>query len=140
MIVVLDTNVIVSALLSPSGSSASIINRWQTNEFEVVVSTQLTSELTKVLDYPRIIEHLNIPPEKITSFIHLYAMVATLVEPQLNLEIINEDPADNKVLECAVAGNATYIITGDKHLLKLNEYQGIVILPPAGFIKLLESE
>jgi len=43
-------------------------------------------------------------------------------------------------LECAIAGGASYIITGDKHLLELKEYQGIVILSPAGFFALLEEE
>jgi predicted nucleic acid-binding protein len=48
--------------------------------------------------------------------------------------VIHDDPSDDKFLEAAVAGEASYIISGDKHLLKLSEYQGIQILKPRDFI------
>jgi predicted nucleic acid-binding protein len=50
------------------------------------------------------------------------------------------DEADNRYLECAVAGEAKFIVIGDIHLLELQEYQGIIVLPPAGFLELLQSE
>jgi predicted nucleic acid-binding protein len=53
--------------------------------------------------------------------------------------VIGADPTDNRVLECAVAGNAAYIVTGDKHLLDIKEYQGIIMLSPAGFLAFLDS-
>jgi predicted nucleic acid-binding protein len=53
------------------------------------------------------------------------------------LEVVKDDSDDNRVLECAVAAKANYIISGDKHLLDLGEYRGIEVLPPAGFIVLL---
>lgn len=137
MIVVLDTNVIISALFSPSGPSAMIINSWEADEFDVVVSRPLICELRIVIEYPRIKKYLKIPQEIIMSFLRLYPTVATLVDPQVSMNVVDDDPADNKVLECAVAGKVAYIVTGDKHLLKIKEYQGIVFLPPSGFIKLL---
>jgi predicted nucleic acid-binding protein len=65
--------------------------------------------------------------------------VATFVDPQIKLDVIEDDPDDNRVLECALTGGATYIISGDTHLLNVKEYQGIVILSPAGFLTLLKS-
>ena len=140
MIIVLDTNVIVSALLSPLGSPAEIINRWEADEFDVVVSSQLLSELERVIKYPGIAKYIKLPQKTIDSFLRHFVTAAILVEPQFRLEVIDEDPADNRVLECAFAGNASYIVTGDKHLLKLKEYQGIIILPPSGFLTFLKME
>jgi predicted nucleic acid-binding protein len=76
----------------------------------------------------------------LSAFLRRMAIVATLIQPQINLNVIEEDTDDNRVLECAVTGYTSYIITGDKHLLQLKEYQGIVILPPSGFLALLKLE
>jgi hypothetical protein len=61
-------------------------------------------------------------------------MVVTLVEPESPLNVIDRDPPDNRVLECAVAASASYIISGGDHLLALGDYRGIVILKPADFL------
>ena len=66
--------------------------------------------------------------------------VATFVVPKIKIEQIREDSADNRVLECAVEGNADFIVSGDKHLLELEEFQGIVILDPKSFLTLLNFE
>ena len=55
------------------------------------------------------------------------------------MNIVGQDAADDRVLECAVAGGASYIVTGDVHLLMLKEYKGITILSPAAFLALLAS-
>ena len=57
-----------------------------------------------------------------------------MVDPQFGLDVITDDPDDNRILECAVAASASYIISGDDHLLALEKYKGIVVLPPAGFL------
>jgi predicted nucleic acid-binding protein len=54
------------------------------------------------------------------------------------LEVIEADQDDNRVLECAVASSAAYIISGDEHLLELKDYNGITVLPAAGFLRLLD--
>jgi hypothetical protein len=138
MIVVLDTNVIVSALLSSSGPPAEIINHWEAERFDVVTSPPLLSELERALQYPRVREYLMSAPDEVAAFIQQFARVATLAQPRLTLDVTEDDPADNRVLECAVAGEAAYIISGDDHLLQIKEYRGIVILSPAGFLTLLD--
>lgn len=137
MNVVLDTNVIVSALLSPSGAPAAIIKLWENEAFNVLVSAELIDELRHTLLYPKIKESLKWSDEAIGDFIDRYARIAILVTPQARVEVVIQDPADNRVLECAIAGGASFIITGDKHLLELKETLGIVMLPPAGFLGLL---
>jgi hypothetical protein len=137
MIIVLDTNVIISALLSPSGPPAEIINHWEADQFEVVTSPPLLGELERALRYPRVKKYLKRSPDEVAAFIKRLRRVARVVEPQLALEVIEEDPADNRVLECAVAGEASYIVTGNDHLLKIKKYKEIVILKPAEFLTLL---
>ena len=138
MIVVLDTNVIVSAVLSPQGAPAEIIRRWEAEEIEVVTSPPLISEFERVLSYSRVRRYLKLSEEEIGGLQKRLRVVATVVDPQFTLEIVKKDPADNRVLECAVAGEASYIVTGNAHLLEFGEYQQIVILRPSAFLSLLK--
>ena len=137
MIVVLDTNVIISALLSPSGPPAEIIDHWEADDFDVVTSPPLLSELKRALQYPRVKKYLKRSPDEVATFTTRFRRMAILVEPQFTLEAIEEDPADNRLLECAIAGGASYIVSGDDHLLGLKAYEGMIILSPAGFLLLL---
>jgi len=137
MIVVLDTNVIISALISPSGPPAEIISHWESDEFEVVISPPLLDELGRALHYPRVKKHLSRSQGEVVALTERFRRVAIVVEYQLTLEVIEEDPADNRVLECAVAGGAAYIVSGNDHLLQLKKYKEIVILKPAEFVTLL---
>ena len=136
MNVVLDPNVIISALLSPKGSPAEIVKRWQADEFVVVISLALLTGLKRALEYQRVRKYFKKPQETVAALIKRLETVATVVEPQFSSDVIKEDPADNRVLECALAGEASYIVTGNAHLLRLKEYRGVVILNPAGFLAL----
>ena len=60
-----------------------------------------------------------------------------IVEPSVKIDIIKDDPDDNKILECAIAGNVDCIVSNDKHLLKLKEFKGIKILTPKEFLSLM---
>jgi len=133
VIIVLDTNIIVSALLSPHGPPAEIIKLWEADRLEVATSPPLLAELERVLAYPRVREHFA-DPRSVTALLKRFWMVATLVEPETPFDVIDRDPPDNRVLECAVAASASYIISGDEHLLTLGEYRGIVILKSADFL------
>jgi hypothetical protein len=138
MIVVLDTNVIISALLAPSGPPAEIVDHWEADHFDVVTSPLLLSELERALQYPRVKKYLKRSPDEVAAFTARLRRMAMLVEPQFTLEAVEDDPADNRVLECAVAGGASYIVSGDCHLLRLKQYTGIVILRPTAFLTFLD--
>ena len=138
MIVVMDTNVIISGLLSPTGTPAKIIAQWEAGEFDVAISMPLLKELEGVLDYERISKYFQEPQEKIGLLLKRLKMVSIKVTPEFRLNVIKDDPSDNRVLECAVAANASFIISGDDHLLSLGKYQDIIILPPVGFHALLK--
>ena len=64
--------------------------------------------------------------------------MAIVVEPDLTLQVIEQDPADNRAVECGVAGGASYIVSRNDHLLRIKAYNEIVILSPAGFLSLLD--
>ena len=66
--------------------------------------------------------------------------VAEIVKPDISLHVITEDPDDNRVLECAAKGNADYIVTGDRHLLKLGSYEAIPIVTVRQFLDAVEAE
>jgi len=138
VIIVLDTNIIVSALLSPHGPPAEIIKLWEADRLEVATSPPLLVELERVLAYPRVREHFA-DPRSVTALLKRFRMVATVVEPETPLDVIGRDPSDNRFLECAVAASASYIISGDDHLLVLGEYRGIVILKPADFLLVMKQ-
>jgi hypothetical protein len=138
MIVVLDTHVILSALLSSHGAPAEIIRRWAADEVEVVTSPPLLTELERALAYPQVKKYLKFSPEEIETFLTRLKTVATAVEPHLTLNVVEQDPDDNRVLECALAGRAAYIVSGKRHLLELKEYQQMVILTPVEFLAALK--
>ena len=140
MTIVLDTNVIISALLSASGPPAEIVRRWEAGDVDVITSPPLLNELERVLQYPRVKQYLRLSQRDVDRFVERFKKVAVMVEPQVTLDIIEEDPADNRVLECAVAGGASVIISGNDHLLKVKAYKGIVILKPAEFLVLVDWE
>jgi hypothetical protein len=137
MIVVLDTNVIISALLSAGGPPAQIIDLWEAGVFGVATSAPLLDELKRALDYKQVKKYLKLAPDEINTLLGRWSTISIYVEPEVELDVVEDDLDDNRVLECAIAAEANYIISGDKHLLDLGEYQGIEVLPPAGFIVLL---
>lgn len=138
MIVVLDTNVIVSSLLSAQGAPAEIIRRWEAGEFDVAISPPLISELKRVLTYEWVRKYLKFSDEEMVDFLKYLRAAALVVDPDITVEVVQADPDDNRVLECALAAGAVYIISGNTHLLELEAYHQIVILNPVGFLAALK--
>jgi putative PIN family toxin of toxin-antitoxin system len=137
MQVVLDVNVLISAVISSRGAPAQILRHWEEERFDLVVSPPILEELERVIRYPRIQQRYNLPEREVARFLQLIRSGAIVVEPEVEVTAIERDPSDNRYLECAVEGGASYIISGDQHLLELGEFGGIVILAPAGFIVVL---
>lgn len=141
MLVVLDTNVIVSSLLSPKGPPSEIIKRWEADEFDVATSPVLLSELERALTYPKVRKYLKKSQETIEALLERFAAITISADAQsFTLQVIKRDPPDNRVLECAKVAGAGYIITGDDDLLELKGYEGIIILNPTEFITMLKLQ
>jgi uncharacterized protein len=140
MRVVLDANVFVSALISGKGTPARLLALWQEEEFELIVSPAILQELERVLHYPKLQQRYHLPEKDIQSFLRLLKNQAIEVNPTDELVVIQQDPTDNRYLECALAGEASVVVSGDQHLLELGQYQETQILTPAGFLAFLELE
>lgn len=131
MRVVLDTNVVISAVLSVQGAPARVIAAWEQERFEVVVSAQLVAEYTRVLTYPKVARIHGMDAGEQQAFLTRFR-TASICVPVVDIpSIIREDPADNVITATAVSGEAAYIASGDQDLPRLSRYQGIEILPPA---------
>ena len=130
MRVVLDTNAVISALLF-SGVSSKLVSLWQNGLITPLLSREVLDEYLRVLSYPKFELSEKEIKELIQEEILPYAEV---VKPKRRLRVIERDPADNKFLECAVAGKARVIISGDKDLLSLGRYRKIRIQSPAQFL------
>jgi len=128
--VVLDTNTVVSALLF-SGISSKLVSLWQKGLITPVLSREILDEYLRVLSYPKVDLSEGEIKELIQEEILPYAEV---VKPKRRLRVVQRDPSDNKFVECAVAGKARVIISGDKELLSLGRYRQIRIQSPAQFL------
>lgn len=127
--VVMDTNVFASGVFF-SGPPYQILQAWQSDKFELVVSQEILDEYRRVGEIlgeerPRI--DLN----PILNFVIEHAKVYKPVELK---EAICEDPDDDKFFACALASGSKVIVSGDKHLLKVSGYQGIEVLKPREFV------
>lgn len=134
-LVVIDTNVLVSAILSSTGAPAKILDLEQAGKIKFVVSLDILEEYGKVLSYPHIKKiHGLSGNDQIDRLISRLMRYGKLVNPEAALKVISNDPSDDKFLECALQGEADFIISGDKHLKNLKSYQGIRIVDPVAFL------
>lgn len=141
MHVVVDTNVLISAALSAHGNPARIFQLWHDGDvFVPLVSVPILDEYRRALRYKGVKARHRLTEEEMTTLVEDLAASATLVDPEEPLQVVEDDPNDNKFLECGVAGGADYIVSGDDHLLRLREYRGIRILSPAAFVAMLDDQ
>jgi hypothetical protein len=138
MRVVLDANIYISSLIASQGNPATIINRWLSGEFDVLLSQPIIDEISRVTGYERLQKKYQKIRERRLEFIELISKQSIWSESTETLAIVKADESDNRYLECAIAGGATYVVTGDEPLLSVGNYQGISIITPAVFVTLLE--
>ncbi|MGH2952784.1 MAG: putative toxin-antitoxin system toxin component, PIN family [Solirubrobacterales bacterium] len=130
---VLDPNVIISALLSPSGTPARLLRAWRDGAFELVASALLIAELERALAYPKI-QRL-IPAGEAEEFISWMVAGAELVDdPGEPPAIRSEDPGDDYLIALAAAERAA-LVSGDKHLQALSDR--LPVFSPAQFSGML---
>ncbi|MEX0920071.1 MAG: putative toxin-antitoxin system toxin component, PIN family [Candidatus Pacearchaeota archaeon] len=134
MRVVMDTNVFVSGIFWEGNFCSQLIEKWKIKKFELVSSMKIIDELAKTLKGFKIQMH----DSMIEDWRNLIIENSVIVEPTIKLDVIKDDPDDNKFLEAAVTGKVDLIISQDKHLLKLKEHQGIKIVSPKEALLILK--
>lgn len=132
MRVLLDTNVLVSAVLF-GGLPRRLLQRALRGEFEVVTSPRLMAEFEEILT-----ARFGLPAEIAEAARSEYEQVALLVRPRRVPRVVR-DPDDNEVLAAAMSGDAGLIVTGDRDLLVLREHDGRRILTPRQFDQYVEE-
>ena len=134
---VLDTNVLVSGLLSRQGPPRQVFDAWLEGRYTLVTSLYLVDELIHVLSYPRIVNRSNLAERELTDVVAALLSQAEVTAGQLHLPGVTRDPKDDAVVACAVEGNADYVVSGDQDLLVLDAYQGCRTVTPRQFLEIL---
>jgi uncharacterized protein len=133
-IVVFDTNILLSALFSNSGSPFRCLALAKVGQVESVTCQEILDEFAE-----KLLIKFKFSEEKVQQSVAEICAFSRLVKISGNLQTVEADPDDDMVVECAVIGNATHIVTGDKHLLRLGSYEKIAIAKATEFINLLSS-
>jgi uncharacterized protein len=137
---VLDTSDWVKGITYPTGASGAVVDAWRRGLYEVVCTESILEELGEVLRR-RHIQKLYSGPTEVEIEVYVGAICAgpVMMPGGLILDVVKDDPEDNHVLACAVEGGAGYLISADKHLLSLGEYQEIKIMTAVEFLEVLRS-
>ena len=134
-LVVFDANVWVSSALQPGSVPDRAVDVVRSGAARSVISEELIAQVRRTLSGPK----FTLPPDAVDRIEAEVRQLSLLVHPTIRLAVIAAKELDNRVLECAIAGNADVIVTGDrKHLLPLGQYDGIPILSPRDFLDFLE--
>lgn len=130
----LDTNVLISGTFW-SGDSFKIIESISKGELLCVLSKEILNEYKNVLKRDEIMEKTEAKSLIVSKASEKVINESTIVEPKIKQDVIRDDPSDNKILECAREGKVDYIITNDRHLLKIKEFESIKIVTPKEFLQ-----
>lgn len=130
---VVDTNVFVSGIFWRGNFCSQIIEKWRKRKFELVTSRDILDEFVRTLTNFK----LKMPDDMIEEWKNLIIENSIIVEPTIKLNVVKDDPDDDKFLEAGIDGNVDLIISQDKHLLKLGEYKKIKIVRPEEAVLLI---
>lgn len=133
-----DTNILVSALISPDGNSAKIGARM--SEFVSCTSEIILKELVRVLHYDRVYKKYDLTEALISQYLQKLRKSQLVVAGAYEVRGVVSDPDDDMFIACALEAGADYIISGDPHLLNLKHYRDIQIVTPKAFLEILNQE
>ncbi|MEI8232470.1 MAG: putative toxin-antitoxin system toxin component, PIN family [bacterium] len=125
LLVVLDSNIIISSLLHSSGSSSKIIELWRKQYFQVLISNYILSEVKDVLRDKQLVQKYHLSPSKQTRLLSQLYHSSQLADPKNTYTSISRDPKDNPIVGLALVRKAQYLVTGDQDLLALTKLKAI---------------
>ena len=133
--VVYDTNIIISAVIA-KGRPYLLLQLAYNDKLDLFISPDLLREYEEVIKRPK----FKISKADISGTLNLIKAHSKMVIPKIKVDEIPKDQADNKVLECALAAKADYLITGNKNHFTFSEFKGIKVLSPAEFTEVISKE
>jgi len=131
--VVADTNIYISALFW-RGNPYKFIHLCFEGKARLVISRQIIDELERILLTDK---KFVLPREEVALYTEIILRNAELVSPVITLNVVIKDPADDRILECAVEGEVDYLVSGNKHLLDVQEFRGIKIVTARQILEIL---
>ncbi len=136
---VVDTNILVRAVIKPHGTVGPVLIRLRRGDYTLLYAQSLLEELIDVLNRPRIRDKYRLTDQDIQTVVGLILLRGEAVTPMERITACR-DPKDDKFLEVAVTGEADVIVSGDEDLLVLHPFGSIPILPAAEFLEMLDVE
>lgn len=127
--IVLDTNVLISAIVF-GGRPRLVLERVISGVVGMAISEEMLEEVQEVLEGQKFCY----PPTVARTILNELLAISYLVRPRKRVDAVKADPADNRILECALESQADCIVTGDKHLLEIGQFKGIPILAVSDFL------
>jgi len=130
---VLDTNVVVSAHLTADGPAALIFRLALSRYFQCYISEEILEEYCEVLQRRK----FKLDVDYVVQSLSAFRAAAVLVNPRIQI-VAARDPDDDKILECAIAAKADYMVTGNIRD-SAKQFRGVSVLPPRGFLNVLAA-
>jgi len=133
---VIDTSVLVSALISPQGTTGSVLKALRDGLFTILYSSESILEVVEVLGRDKFRQKYHIEPDDISALVNLIRLRGEAV--YVNLKVAEcRDPKDDKFLDVALSGDADCLVSGDLDLISMNPYRAIPIITPAEFLAMI---
>lgn len=129
MRIVLDTNVFISGIFF-TGPPYRILQAWRAGQVRLVLSPEIFEEYQRVAE----VLHEKFPTVDLARLLELVVVEAEMCQAEPLPEAVSADPDDDKLIACALSSGCKLIVSGDKHLLDVDGYQGIEILKPRPFV------
>ena len=130
-IAVFDTNIFISAVFW-EGKPYILVKKAINQEIILFISNYIIGEIRKVL-----VRDFNLEKQEIDDIVNAVLYFTHLIESKEYVKVIKDDPKDDKILDCALACNADFIVSQDNHLLSLKSFRNIKIASPEEFLKTL---
>ena len=128
--IVIDTNIYISAIFW-GGKPRSVVDLGRNGQVSIFTSSQIEKEINKKLK-----TKFGLSDEEVAQILLDFSTFTLPIKASRKITVIDDDPDDDKFIECAVASRAGFIVSGDKHLLNLKEYKGIKIMKAGDFLSL----
>ena len=133
MRVVFDTNIFISAFAIPAGNVEEVYLHTIQGTFELITTVAILTDTVEILQ-----AKFDWSDDKVEQLVKTISRTATVLKTRPHLHVL-QDERDNRILECAMAAHADYLVTGDRHLLALRRYKSTLLMPLAEFLALLRK-
>ncbi len=124
----------------PTGKPALILSLARQGKINICLSEDILGEIKRTLLRPKLQKIHKATPQEIDRFLRAFTEVVNLVPGTMEVDEVNADPDDNKVLACALEGEADFIVSGDHHLTDIVSFRGIPIVKPDAFLGIIAGQ